>query len=272
MTKAHDGSVRLVVADLAGTTVDYGSCAPAGAFVELFRRHGVDVTQDEARGPMGLQKRDHIAALARLPRIATAWTDTHGRAPDDSAIDKMYAEFIPLQVKSLPDYGDLIPGVVETVGKLRSRGIRVAATTGYNREMLEVVLACAARQGFVPDATFCAEDVAAGRPAPWMIYRSMEALGAYPPECVVNFGDTLPDVASGRNAGVWSVGVTRTGNMVGLGRADEQALPRDERGRRLADAERAMKGAGAHFVIESFADCTGCIDAIEARLARGERP
>ena len=61
--------VQLAVVDLAGTTVDYGSCAPAGAFVELFRRRGVDITQEEARGPMGLQKRDHIVALTKLPRI-----------------------------------------------------------------------------------------------------------------------------------------------------------------------------------------------------------
>jgi phosphonoacetaldehyde hydrolase len=264
--------VKLAIVDLAGTTVDYGSCAPAGAFVELFRRRGVDVTPEEARGPMGLQKRDHIVELTRMPRIAELWKSRHGSAPSEAVIDAMYAEFIPLQVKSLPDYGDVIPGVVETVKRLRSRGIRVAATTGYNREMLGVVLACAAKQGFVPDAAFCAEDVAAGRPAPWMIYRGMESLGAFPPCCVVNFGDTIPDVESGRNAGVWSVGVTRTGNMVGLNEVDESALDADERSRRVSAAEDAMTDAGAHFVIDAFAECMPLIDAIDARLVRGERP
>ena len=58
------GGIRLVVADLAGTTIDFGSSAPAGVFVALFARHGVTVTDAEARGPMGTAKRDHIAALA----------------------------------------------------------------------------------------------------------------------------------------------------------------------------------------------------------------
>ncbi len=272
MTASRAAQVRLVVADLAGTTVDYGSCAPAGAFVELFRRRGVEVTQDEARGPMGLQKRDHIVAMTRVPRIAEAWKSVHTSSPGEAGIDAMYAEFVPLQVKSLPDYGDVIPGVIETVEKLRARGVKVAATTGYNREMLEVVLGCAAKGGFVPDAAYCAEDVAAGRPAPWMIFRSMESLGVYPPECVVNIGDTLPDVASGVNAGAWSVGVTRTGNMLGLNLESEQALSPGDRRKRLADAERAMKGAGAHYVVESFAELPACVDDVERRLRRGERP
>jgi phosphonoacetaldehyde hydrolase len=267
-----ESKVKLVVADLAGTTVDYGSCAPAGAFIEIFRRHGVAITNDEARGPMGLQKRDHIVALTQMPRIAQAWKDKHGSSPDDAKIDAMYAEFIPLQVKILPDFGGVIPGVLNAVASLRARGIKVAVTTGYNREMLQVVLASAKAGSFVPDTAYCAEDVSKGRPAPWMIYRSMEALAAFPPHTVVNFGDTIPDVESGRNAGVWSIGVARTGNMIGLNEADAAALPPAEMARRIAAAERDMRKAGAHYVADSFAAGVACIADIEARLARGERP
>ena len=73
--------IQLVVTDLAGTTVDYGSRAPAGAFVELFRRHGIEITDAEARDPMGLQKRDHIAAITRMPRVAEAWLRDHAENP-----------------------------------------------------------------------------------------------------------------------------------------------------------------------------------------------
>jgi len=264
--------VKLVVADLAGTTVDYGSCAPAGAFVELFRRHGLDITQAEARGPMGLQKREHIVELTRVPRIAAAWKSKHGSAPDEKKIDAMYAEFIPLQVRILPDFGGVIPGVLPALAELRARGIKIAATTGYNREMMQVVLKSAAPQGFVPDAAWCAEDVPAGRPAPWMVFRSMESLGVYPPHAVVNFGDTLPDVESGKNAGVWSIGVTRSGNMLGLTEAETNALPAAEMKSRLAAADKAMRAAGAHYAVDSFADGLACFAEIEARIARGERP
>lgn len=269
---ANAHGIQLVVTDLAGTTVDYGSRAPAGAFVELFRRHGVDITDAEARGPMGLQKRDHIVALTRMPRIADAWRDKHGSDPDETRINELYAEFIALQVDCLPDYDDVIPGVLETVEALRARGIHVAATTGYNREMMEVVLKGAERQGFVPDAACCAEDVPYGRPAPWMIFRSMEAVGVYPPAAVLTIGDTIPDVESGRNAGTWTVGVTATGNMLGLSEAEAEALSDDELRPRLANATKALADAGAHKVVEAFADCLECIDNFEERLANGEQP
>ena len=48
--------LKAVVFDWAGTIVDYGSRAPMGAFVEVFRRFGVAITNAEARGPMGLPK------------------------------------------------------------------------------------------------------------------------------------------------------------------------------------------------------------------------
>ena len=117
--------IRLVAFDLAGTTIDFGSRAPAGVFVELFARHGVTVSEAEARGPMGTAKRDHIAALAALPRVAEAWRKAHaGRSAGTAEIDELYAEFIPLQLKSLPAFGDLIPGTVEAAQALRAAGMR----------------------------------------------------------------------------------------------------------------------------------------------------
>ena len=70
--------VKAVIFDWAGTVVDYGSLAPMGAFVETFAEFGVEITIDEARGPMGMAKRPHIAALTAAPRVAEAWKRRHG--------------------------------------------------------------------------------------------------------------------------------------------------------------------------------------------------
>jgi phosphonoacetaldehyde hydrolase len=253
-TPLHPGPVRLVVADLAGTTVDFGSSAPAGVFVALFARHGVVVSEGEARGPMGTAKRDHIAALAALPTVAAAWRQKHGGAFTETDLDRLYAEFIPLQLEVLPDFGDLVPGTVTAVSALRSQGVKVAVTTGYDTAMMKVVLDGAARQGFVPDAAVCASDVAAGRPAPWMIYRAMEACGIWPPRAVVAVGDTIADIEAAVNAGVRAVGVTATGNMLGLSQAAHDALGPAERAERLAVAAERMRAAGADAVIDSVAE------------------
>jgi len=271
--RRYTGGVKALITDLAGTVVDYGSCAPAGAFVDLFGRHGVAVTQAQAREPMGLEKQDHIRVLAAMPAVASQWKAAHGGSPcSENDIESLYREFIPLQLQVLPGYSALIPGVPEAMEALRKRGIRIAATTGYNREMMATVLEAAARQGFVPDTAVCASDVAGGRPAPWMIFRCLEALGVYPPEAAVKIGDTVPDMEDGLNAGVWTIGVTRTGNMLGLSEAEVRALGPEERNDRLASAGRRLLRSGAHFVIESFADCVPVIEEIDRRLLRRERP
>jgi len=105
-----------------------------------------------------------------------------------------------------------------------------------------------------------------------MIFRSLEELDVYPPEAAVKIGDTLPDVEAGLNAGVWTVGVTRTGNMLGLCEEEADALPAEELGSRLASAREAFHKAGTHYVVESIADILPVIEAIHGRLASNERP
>jgi phosphonoacetaldehyde hydrolase len=267
----YTGPIKAVLSDLAGTTVDFGSCAPAGTFIELFQRHGVGVTNDEARGPMGIQKRDHIQALLQTPGVETQWRHVHGRAWTEEDLDALYQEFIPMQLEALPKYSRVISGVVETAAQLRRQGVKIGASTGYNQEMLNVVLEKAAEGGFLPDASICASDVPAGRPAPWMNLRLMEMLKVCPPAAVVCIGDTIADIEAGLNAGLWTVGVTRTGNMVGLLEEQWNLLAADEQEQLLEVAGQKLRAAGAHYAVDSFAMLPKVIAKIEAQLRQDER-
>ena len=71
-----------------------------------------------------------------------------------------------MQLECLPRFNTIIPGVIDVIAKLQGQGIKVAATTGYNEEMLAIVLDAAKSQGFTPDIAFSAAQVPAGRPAP----------------------------------------------------------------------------------------------------------
>jgi phosphonoacetaldehyde hydrolase len=266
--RTYRGRLKAVILDLAGTVVDYGSCAPALAFVELFARHQIKVTAAQARTPMGLHKKDHIRAMASLPEISEQLEKVLDRAWTEEDIETLYQEFIPLQLEILPRYSELIPGTLETLEFFRDQGMKIGVTTGYNREMLARVLQEAAKQGLRPDAAVCAGDVAGGRPAPWMIYRSLEMLGVYPPDAVVKVGDTIPDVEDGLNAGAWSIGVTKTGNMLGLSKEEVDRMPAAELAKRLRKAERLMRQAGAHAVVEGIDGCIEVVAEINAHLGR----
>lgn len=270
--RSYRGGLKAVILDWAGTTQDHGCRAPAGVFVDVFRKNGVEITMAQAREPMGTPKRDHLARIAANPEVAAAWHQRHGRPCGAADIDRMYAEFIPLQLECLPTYADLIPGTLEAAAAFRSRGLVIGSTTGYNLEMTEIVRAEARKRGFVPDACVCASDVPAGRPAPWMCLVAAMRLGVYPLEAIVKIGDTIPDIEEGLNAGMWTIGVARTGNEIGLSLAELARVPADRLATDLAKVHARMYQAGAHYVVDSIGDCDPILDEIERRLRAGQRP
>lgn len=255
------GRVTAVIFDWAGTTVDHGSLAPVRTLQKLFAARGIDATEEEARRDMGIHKKDHIRALLRAKS---------GGPPSESEVEDFFAAFIPMQMDCLADYSAVIPGVAEAVGRLRARGIRIGSTTGYTRPMLDVLLATAAAQGYRPDCAICPDDTAAGRPFPWMCYLNAIRLESYPMYTMVKVGDTVSDIQEGLNAGMWTVGVARTGNMIGLTAAEFAALPATDQTVRLHAARGKLGEAGAHYVIDGISDLD--LDPIEYRLAKGERP
>jgi phosphonoacetaldehyde hydrolase len=107
--RTYRGPVKAVIFDLAGTTVDYGSCAPAGAFVELFKRHNMEITTAQAREPMGMHKKDHIRAILQMQSVMDKWQEIHGHPWDENDLDSMYQEFISIQLECLPQYVNIIP-------------------------------------------------------------------------------------------------------------------------------------------------------------------
>ena len=270
--KRYQGPVRAVIFDWAGTTVDYGSMAPVDAFIELFDRHGVRVTAEEARRPMGSYKKDHVRLILEMEPVTGQWQELNGRAPSAEDVEALYQEFIPLQTEVIARHAGVIPGVAETVSWLHNQNIVIGSTTGYTREMMAPLLPLAAAAGFAPESTVCADEVPAGRPAPWMAMTSAMRMGVYPMEACVKVGDTLVDIAEGLNAGMWTVGITKTGNELGLTLAEVQALDSGDLAARLQNASDRLLQAGAHFVIEGAAQLPAIIEDIKQRLARGERP
>jgi phosphonoacetaldehyde hydrolase len=261
--------LQAVIFDWAGTTVDHGSRAPARVFVEIFARSGVAITDAEARGPMGRAKRDHIAAILALPRVSAAWHDTQGRAPTESDLDRLYGDFLPLQRAALVRHADVIPGVPEVVAECRRRGFKIGGSTGYTRSLMDVLEPLARAGGYAPDVSICADDVPRGRPAPWMLFRAAERLEVFPMSRVVAVDDTPVGIEAGRNAGAWTVGVSRTGNGLGLSTEEIDRLDRRDLHERLAAIATDLKRVGADYVIESVAKLLPVLDQINQRLTKG---
>ena len=258
--------LRAVILDWAGTTVDHGSIAPVIALQTLFAKHDINLSMEDARRDMGLLKRDHIQAILRLPNVSERWEGLFGAPPRPDDVTRLFEEFGPLQMDIIAQHSQVIDGVVETTRNWQSRGLLIGSTTGYTRTMLDPVQKQAAAAGYVPNATVCPDEVGSGRPAPWMLARNLQMLNVYPPIACVKIGDTISDIEEGLNAGVWTIGLTRTGNMIGLDAAGFAGLPATEKTSLLQKAEADFLSAGAHYVAEDLSACNGILEEIEARI------
>jgi phosphonoacetaldehyde hydrolase len=257
--------IRAVIFDWAGTAADFGSCAPVAALQSAFEKIGVPITQAEARKDMGLFKRDHIAAIVRSTSVCLRWREVHQADPTEADIDRLYSEFLPLQRPAVAEHSQLIPGLLDAVTHLRSRGIRIGSTTGYTRELLQPLLDSAAKQGYVPDCVVTPDQVPAGRPAPYMIWRNLTELGVYPADQAIKIGDTPVDIEEGRNAGVWTVAVAATGNEIGMDRATWKALSPGDRATRTSQARQHLEAAKPDLVIDDLSRIAQVLDRIQER-------
>jgi len=187
-------TVQLVIFDMAGTTIEDRGQVPA-AFAETLAANGVTITADDIMRVRGASKRQAIRNL--LPP-ATA----------DQA-DRIYNEFRRALADSYRSDGvKCVHGADQVMQKLKKRGVKIALTTGFDREIAKLLLAAVGWSRAMIDVLVCGDDVDNGRPAPDMILLAMKMSGIDDPGKVANVGDTVLDLESAARAGVrWNVGV-----------------------------------------------------------------
>jgi phosphonoacetaldehyde hydrolase len=270
--RSYRGPIKMIVLDWAGTTMDFGCMAPAVVFCKVFEEEGVPITMEEARIPMGAHKKVHIGLITEISGVRARWTEAKGAEPTEEDVVRMFERFVPLQEACLSEYSTLIPGTLEVIKECRDRGYKIGSTSGYLPGMLAINQADAKAQGYDPDATFGAADVPRGRPFGHMVLRNILALDISCVQSVVKVDDTLTGIEEGLNAGGWAIGIAIAGNEVGV-QYDEWALFSEELKQKHRDRiYPTMYQRGAHYVIDSIADLMPCLDDIEARLRRGEKP
>jgi phosphonoacetaldehyde hydrolase len=270
--RTYRGPVQAVILDWAGTTVDFGSFAPTAVFLRLFETQGVAITAEDARSGMGLMKKDHLRTILSRPSVAEAWKAAHGSYASEADIDNLFGNFIPMQIDVLKEYAEPIPGCLEAIDELRKNNIAIGSTTGYIRSMMDILAPVAKEKGYDPDCIVCPDEVPAGRPFPWMIYQNLMKMDVYPMQSVVKVGDTFADIEEGLNAGAWTVGISLTGNLLGLSEEELAALSDDEQLSAQEKAEERLYRAGAHYVIDGIWDLPNVLDEINNRLSAGESP
>ena len=264
--------LKAAILDWAGTVVDFGSFAPTQIFVEAFAEFGVAVSLEEARGPMGMGKWDHIRTLLDIPAIAERYRAAVGRLPTDEDVTAIYERFMPLQIEKIGLHSALIPGALDAIATLRSKGLKIGTCSGYPAVVMEKVVVLARENGYLPDHVVATDEVPNGRPYPAQSLANVIALGIDDVAACVKVDDTWPGILEGRSAGMWTVALTCSGNALGLTYEQYKALPQGKLEQERARIGQMFEASRPHYLIDTIAELPAVIDDINARLKRGETP
>lgn len=268
----RENRIQMAVFDWAGTTVDYGSSAPAAVFERIFEKAGIHFTREEINRPMGMEKKAHIRELLSAESGRGQWEEQYGRAWTEEDVERLYEDFEAELFQVVAEYSVPIPGVPETVKRLREQGLKIGSTTGYTSQMMEQVIPKAAELGYEADCVVTPDVTGIGRPTPFMLFECMRRLQVYPPRAVVKVGDTVVDMQEGRNAGAWSIGILTGSNLLGLTQKEYGDLSPEELKTRKEEARKRYLEAGADLVIDSVSELPAAIEELNRRMEKeGER-
>ena len=259
--------VAAVILDWAGTSVDFGCFAPLCVLLDIFAEEGLNIQTADAREPMGLAKKEHIRKILEMEHVAKEFKKNNGRDFNENDVLRLYNKFAPALVNIIENYSSPIEGVVDTILQLRSYGIKIGSTTGYTKEMMNILVPAAGEKGYSPDYCVTPDDVSRGRPYPYMIFKNMEHLGVFPPCAVIKARDTLSDIREGKNAGVWSIGIITGSSELGLSAEEIKSMPTEALALKKLVAERRFYKAGADFVIDSISELPSLIETVNERLS-----
>jgi len=199
-----NNSIQLIVFDIAGTTVkDNGEIATA--FQKAMKENGYDIPTEKIYPLMGYKKPEAIRMMLK------AYEPYAARITEDY-INFIHDRFLQLMIEYYSATNELqpLPHTEEVFAYCRNKGIKIGLDTGFSNDITNVIID---RLGWLKDSKIdyvvSSNEVAAGRPHPYMIQKMMMAAGIDDPKKVVKLGDTEVDINEGKNAGcLYSIAVT----------------------------------------------------------------
>jgi phosphonatase-like hydrolase len=186
------GPIRLVVLDVGGTIIEDRGDLPE-ALQSAFAKHGITVTPAQIAQWRGASKREIVRHFAPKEELA-------------AAIYKDFSARIIEVYRSVPP----IAGVEDAIRKLRDSGYLLAANTGFDREIAHSIFERLGWEKYFA-AIVTSDDVAKGRPSPYLIFHAMETARVDRTAEVIAVGDTPLDMQAGSNAGLRAVVGVLTG-------------------------------------------------------------
>lgn len=184
--------IKLVVFDIAGTTLKDDKDVVANSFTEALRLNGVNIENEEMNKVMGYRKIDAITMVLKDHEIEFSENKV-------AHIHQAFLDLINNHYRHDPI--EEVEGASELFNSLRSKGIKVAVNTGFSRSTTDIIIERMrwAERGLI-DMSITSDEVEEGRPFPFMIEKIKDEIGINSFDEIAKIGDTPSDLLEGKNA------------------------------------------------------------------------
>lgn len=202
--KTQAMEIKLVVFDMAGTTVDDKDNVHA-ALISAFKKYELSILREDANKVMGIPKPVAIHQLLKNefgikePRISDLVKKIH------SAFEEEMIAFY----KTDPSVKSKV-NAEETFKLLKEKGVLVGIDTGFSRDIADVIInRLGWKKSKLIDLSVTSDEVKNGRPHPDLIFEAMKIANVKSAGEVAKVGDTVSDLQEGNAAGCkFVIGIT----------------------------------------------------------------
>jgi len=216
---------KILVFDMAGTTINENGIVYKTLY-KTIKDYGIEINENELTKWHGANKYDvinHFLEKEKFSVIAASNLPieygifNNGEKIKRELKQQLYTNFNNNLKKAYLDPETPIKLMDENMpilfNKIRSKGIKIALNTGYNKEIQQILIDKFNMTEFIDDY-ISSEEVFSGRPHSYMINKLIErnniyvSNNVYSSSDVIKFGDSVNDILEGHNARCFaSIGV-----------------------------------------------------------------
>ncbi len=247
-------NIRACIFDLGGTIVDKYSRTPFLSLKNAFQKRNIRIDDSLIFKDMGMHKLNHIHEILKDPIVCLDWMNEYGGIPNNGEEIEIYNDFNEIQKKYTKNYMDILPETKGTVQYLQKHNIKTGVTTGFNKEIMNIVKHQLNKDNIYIDnfvSSTCLN--VPSRPHPYMIYENMRQLQVNNPKNIIKVDDTQIGIMEGKNAGCITVGVYQWSTYMKICEIDkEYSLSDEEMDYKMNDSRNILSEVKPDFLIGSL--------------------
>lgn len=194
-------SIKLIVCDMAGTTINEGGIVYKTLY-ETINGYDIYIKKDDIKKWYGVNKTEVLQYFIR--------SDKEYKHNEDAILPQMLNSFKNNLKKNYFDDDNISiihKDMPDLFNHLRSNGVKIVLNSGFSKDIQSELVKTLNMDDFI-DGYISSEDVPYGRPEPFMIYEAMKQFNVTNTHDVIKIGDSVSDILEGKNAKCYkSIGV-----------------------------------------------------------------